>query len=143
MRLTANRIAGILRKKGYKLTPQRHKVLKVIACSSDNLTPEEIHSRCVDADSDVGRATVYRTLDLLDRLGLVCRTHMGDGSRSYIMRRPEEHHHHLICMDCGRVVDFTGCDLSALQARLSQENSFNIEGHMLEFYGLCNGCGAR
>lgn len=140
MRLTANRIAGILREHGYKLTPQRHAIIKVIASSSDHLTPEAIYEKACLNNPDIGLVTVYRTLDLLGELHLVCRVHAPDGCRSYMMRRPTEHHHHLICSECGRVVDFTGCSLTELEQRLSRETSFDIDGHLLEFYGLCPDC---
>ena len=140
MKLTANRIAGILRDHGYKLTPQRHAVLKVIASSHDHLTPEAIYEKAHLKNPDIGLVTIYRTLDLLSELNLVCRVHAADGCRSYMMRRPTEHHHHLICSSCGRVVDFTGCALADLEQRLSQETMFDINGHLLEFYGLCPDC---
>jgi Fur family transcriptional regulator, ferric uptake regulator len=140
MKLTANKIAGILREHGYKLTPQRHAVLKVIASSHDHLTPEAIYKKAHLENYDIGLVTIYRTLDLLSELNLVCRVHAPDGCRSYMMRRPTEHHHHLICSRCGRVVDFTGCTLADLEKRLSQETMFNISGHLLEFYGLCPDC---
>jgi Fur family ferric uptake transcriptional regulator len=140
MRLTANKIAGILREHGYKLTPQRHAVLKVIAASNDHLTPEAIHAKALLKNPNIGLVTVYRTLDLLSKLNLVCRVHALDGCRSYMMRRPTEHHHHLVCSDCGRVVDFTDCALEEMEQRLSQETSFDINGHLLEFYGRCPDC---
>jgi Fur family ferric uptake transcriptional regulator len=140
MRLTANKIAGILREHGYKLTPQRHAILKVIASSNDHLTPEAICGKVHLKNPDIGLVTVYRTLDLLSELNLVCRVHAPDGCRSYMMRRPTEHHHHLVCSQCGRVVDFTGCSLADLEQRLSQETKFDINGHLLEFYGLCPDC---
>lgn len=140
MRLTANKIAGILREHGYKLTPQRHAVLKVIAASNDHLTPEAIYERACLKNHDIGLVTVYRTLNLLSELNLVCRVHAPDGCRSYMMRRPREHHHHLICSQCGRVVDFTGCSLADLEQRLARETKFDINGHLLEFYGLCPDC---
>jgi Fur family ferric uptake transcriptional regulator len=56
------------------------------------------------------------------------------------MRRPTEHHHHLVCSGCGRVLDFTGCSLADLEQKLSQETNFDINGHLLEFYGLCPDC---
>jgi Fur family ferric uptake transcriptional regulator len=140
MRLTANRIAGILREHGYKLTPQRHAILKVIASSSDHLTPEEIYEKACVKRPDIGLVTVYRTLELLGELNLVCRVHAPDGCRSYMMRRPTEHHHHLICSRCGRVVDFTDCTLADMERKLSKETKFDISGHLLEFYGLCPDC---
>ena len=140
MILTANKIAGILRECGYKLTPQRHAVINVIASSHDHLTPEAIYEKAHLKNPDIGLVTVYRTLDLLSELNLVCRVHAPDGYRSYMMRRPTEHHHHLVCSRCGRVVDFSGCSLADLEKRLSQETSFDINGHLLEFYGLCPDC---
>ena len=140
MKFTANKIAGILREKGYKLTPQRHAVLKVIATAHDHLTPEEIYKKARNECLDVGLVTVYRTLDLLEKLKLVCRLHTGNGCRSYLMRRPSEHHHHLICSSCGRVVDFSDCDLTDLEEKLASSTSFSINEHLLEFYGLCPAC---
>ena len=139
MKLTANRIAGILREHGYKLTTQRHAVLKVIAASHDHLTPEAIYEKALAENHYIGLVTVYRTLDLLSELNLLCRVH-APGCRSYMMRRPTDHHHHLVCSCCGRVVDFAGCTLSALEHRLSEETRFDINGHLLEFYGLCPDC---
>lgn len=140
MRLTANRIAGILRKHGNKLTPQRHVVLKVMAASRDHLTPEVIYEKSRLEDPSIGRVTVYRTLELLSNLDLVCKVHTGEGCRSYMMRRPTEHHHHLICSGCGKVVDFTNCNLDETEKTLSEKSGFAIKGHLLEFYGLCQSC---
>ncbi len=143
MKLTENRVAGILRQKGYKLTPQRHAILRVIASQTDHLSPEAIHEKTREYRLGVGLVTVYRTLEILDRLNLVCRVHSGDGCRDYVMRRPDGHHHHLVCSDCGRAVDFTHCDLGALEDRLSRETGFEIQGHLLELYGKCDNCRAR
>ena len=140
MKLTANKIAGIIRENGYKLTPQRHAVLKVIAASHDHLTPDAIYQKAHMENPDIGLVTVYRTLELLGELNLVCRFHAPDGCRSYMMRRPVEHHHHLVCSRCGRVVDFTDCTLVDLEKRLAKETGFGISGHLLEFYGLCPDC---
>ncbi len=140
MMLTANKIAGILRRKGYRLTPQRHAVLKAIAGSHDHLTPAEICMLVRQECPTVGLATVYRVINLLAELKLICRVSMRGDSQSYLMRRPLEHHHHLVCSKCGQAVDFTNCDLSSLEHRLSRETGFNIEGHLLELYGSCPDC---
>jgi Fur family transcriptional regulator, ferric uptake regulator len=140
MKLTSNKIAGILREHGNKLTLQRHIVLKVIASTHDHLTPEAIYEKSRLKDPGIGRVTVYRTLDLLSKLNLVCRVHTEGRCRSYMMRRPTEHHHHLICSGCGKVVDFTNCSLIEMEKKLSRESKFEIKGHLLEFYGLCRDC---
>ncbi len=140
MRLTANRIAGILRSHGYRLTPQRHAVLKAIASSNGHLTPDAILERARSLRSDISRVSVYRTLDLLGQLNLVCRVHAPDGCRSYMMTRPTGHHHHLVCTGCGRTVDFVDCTLTELEGRLSSETGFRTTGHILEVYGVCPTC---
>ena len=140
MKLTANKIAGLLREHGNKLTPQRHVVLRVIASSQDHLTPEAIFEKSRELDPNIGKVTVYRTLDLLDKLGLVCKIHSKEGRRSYMMRRPSEHHHHLVCSDCGKVVDLTACDLIEAGKKVAEESGFTIKGHLLEFYGICPDC---
>ena len=140
MKLTANKIAGILREQGYKLTPQRHAVLRVIASTHDHLTPEEIFEKVHKEDPDIGLVTIYRTLDLLSELDLVCRLHGAGNCRSYMMRRPTEHHHHLVCSGCGKVVDFSGCELKELEKRLTKETGFDIKEHLLELSGLCPDC---
>ncbi len=129
-----------MRQEGYKLTPQRHAVLKVIAASSDYLTPEDIYSGARVYSPGIGLITVYRTLGLLSDLKLVCRVHAPDGCRGYMMRRPTEHHHHVVCSSCSRVVDFKGCGLSDLERKLHDDTGFDINGHLLEFYGLCPEC---
>ncbi len=143
MRLTANKIAGIIRKHGNKLTPQRHLVLRVMTSSRDHLTPEVIYEKSRLVDPGIGRVTIYRTLDLLSKLDLVCKVHTEDGCCSYMMRRPTEHHYHLVCSGCGKVVDFTNFSLVETERKLSQENGFDIKGHLLEFYGLCRNCVAN
>jgi Fur family ferric uptake transcriptional regulator len=140
MKFTANKIAGIIRAQGHKLTPQRHTVLKVMAASHDHLTPEAIYEQARSRDPGIGRVTVYRTLDLLSELDLVCRVHADGGCRSYMMRRPAEHHHHLVCSGCGKVVDFANCSLVEIQKRLARESGFEIKDHLLEFHGLCRDC---
>jgi Fur family ferric uptake transcriptional regulator len=140
MRLTANKIAGLLREHGHKLTPQRLTVIKVMTASEDHMTPDELYDKARRVNPAIGRVTVYRTLDVLNELGLLCRVHGRNGCRSYLVRKPVEHHHHLVCSSCGKVVDFTNCDLAEMEKKLSRESGFAIQGHLLEFYGVCRGC---
>ena len=140
MTLTVKKIAAILKTQGFKLTPQRRAILKAISGSHDHLTPAAIYDRVHHEHSGIGLVTIYRSLELLTRLGLLCEVHSGGSRRSYLLRRPAEHHHHLICSDCGTVVDFTRCDLSELEQRLSNETGFKVNGHLLEFLGLCRNC---
>ncbi len=139
MRLTERKIATTLRRHGYKLTPQRRSVIRTIASSQDHLTPAAIYHKVHQDHPSIGLVTIYRTLDILARLELICELHAGGSCRSYTTGTPE-HHHHLICSDCGEVIDFTGYHLNELEKRLSRETGFEIEGHLLEFIGRCQNC---
>jgi Fur family transcriptional regulator, ferric uptake regulator len=140
---TAAGIAGILRENTYKLTPQRRAVLDVISGTHDHLTPQAIYERVKEKYPAIGLVTIYRTLEILADLNLVCRVHAEDNCRSYLVRRPSVHHHHLVCLSCGKVIDVTMCNLNELEQRLSRETGFKIEGHLLEFSGQCRTCMGR
>ena len=139
-------IMSLLRTHGYRITPQRKALLKVISESRDRFTPADIYRRARRISPAIGVVTVYRMLEALDGLGLICRMHGADECRTYLMRRPSGHHHHLICVSCGKVVDVTSCDMSTLEDQLASDTGFAISGHVLEFQGLCHACllaGAR
>ncbi len=139
MRLTERKVAAILRQHGYKLTPQRWAVLRTIISTQDHLTPTAIYEKVHQDHPSIGLVTIYRTLEILARLGLICELHAGGSCRSYTISAPG-HHHHLICSNCSRVIDFTGCELGKVEQDLSSKTGFRIEGHLLEFIGLCQAC---
>ncbi len=140
---TGKRTEQELRKHGYKITPQRRHIINAIVNTHEHLTPTAIYQRVHRKHPSVGLVTIYRTIEILEQLDLICEMHVGGSCRSYLMRRPSEHHHHLICSDCGKVVDFTNCDLGELEKRLVKETRFKIEGHLLEFVGKCRECNKR
>ncbi len=139
MRPTERKLALALGHNGFKLTAQRRAVLNAITNSHEHLTPAEVHEKVNKENSRVGLVTVYRTLELLSELGLICQVYREGKSQSYTLA-PSGHHHHMICTECGAVVDFADCDLGELQERLIRETGFEIEGHLLEFSGRCRDC---
>lgn len=140
MKLTENKIFAILKKHGYKMTPQRQAILNIIATTSGHLTPAEIYSKAHQVHPSVSLVTTYRTLDILSELDLLCKVHSEKACHNYVLRKPVEHHHHLICSTCGIVQDFSNCDLRELEEKLSKETGFHISGHLLEFHGYCPNC---
>ena len=132
-------IATKLRRHCYKFTPQRWAVIQIIDSSEDHLTPAAIYEKVHQEHPNIGLVTVYRTLDILAKMGLICELHAGGSCHSYTAAA-SEHHHHLICSSCNRVVDVAGYDLKELEQRLSLETGFEIEDHLLEFVGLCHSC---
>ena len=139
MRLNKRKIVAVLRQNGYKLTPQRRAVIQTIAANQDHLTPAAMYERVQKEHPHIGLVTIYRTLELLTRLNLICELRTGGNCPSYTAGAPE-HHHHIICDSCGRVVDFSGYDLAELEQQLTQETRFKINRHILEFVGLCQTC---
>ena len=122
---------GRIRGGGYKATPQRLAILEAIG-AEQHQSMEEIRARC----PGVGLVTVYRMLDLLSGLGLVRRLDLGDGPRYELA---EDHHHHLICEDCGSVAEFEQCPLDP--GRLPHlASNFEVRAHSLEVYGTCADC---
>ena len=124
---------------GHKLTPPRRAVLQVLDESHEHLSHSEILERGQAIYPALGRATVYRTLELLNSLGVVRPIYLG-ASQSVCFTRADGAHHHLICSDCGQVIEFDECILDQLQESLSERLNFQIRGHLLEFYGRCDRC---
>ncbi len=139
MRLTEKEVVAAMRQYGYKLTPQRRAVIQVIASSQDHLTPATIYEKVHQGYPNIGLVTVYRTVEVLAELGLICELPTEGICRSYAIGATE-HHHHLICSNCGTVIDFTRHDLSELEQSLSKKSEFKIDSHLLEFFGLCRAC---
>jgi len=123
---------------GLKLTPPRQAVLEVLENTAGHLTPAEVLERARAIHPNLGRATVYRTLELLTRPGAVRPIILGD--RGACLTPAEGGHHHLVCSDCGVVIEFDECTVGELEQELVQRLDFQIRGHLLEFYGLCNQC---
>ncbi|HRX03511.1 MAG: transcriptional repressor [Anaerolineae bacterium] len=123
---------------GYKLTPPRLAVLQVLDETDEHLSRAQILERVQAVQPAIGRATVYRTLELLIRLGVVRPIYLGE--QNVCFTRADRGHHHLICSECGQVVEFDECTVGQLQETLAQRLNFDIRGHLLEFYGLCERC---
>ncbi|MDZ4245543.1 MAG: Fur family transcriptional regulator [Dehalococcoidia bacterium] len=140
MGLTPYKIAGLLKQRGYRMTLQRRAVLDAIARTEEYLSPASIYEKVARKNPGIGLVTVYRTLEILADLGLLCKVHTGGNCRGYLMSRPSEHHHHVVCSGCGRVVDFTDCVLDELEKKLSRGTGFKLENHLLEFVGRCPDC---
>jgi Fur family ferric uptake transcriptional regulator len=140
MKFTENKVMGMLRRSGFKITRQRLQVINAIVLNHEHLTPTALHKMVQQAYPGIGRVTIYRTLDILAKLGLICEVHADGSCRSYLLKSNSKHHHHLLCSRCGIVVDFSDCELVELKNDLSRRTGFTIEGHLLEFSGVCPKC---
>ena len=124
-----------LEMRGHRITGSRRRVLDAVLAQPAHFTVDDV----LHATRKVGRATVFRTMKILLDLNIVCRVILDDGAMHYRVST-RGHHHHLVCIDCGRVEDFSQCDVQALTRDLAKATGYEIERHWLEVYGRCQAC---
>jgi Fur family ferric uptake transcriptional regulator len=127
-------------KEGLKATKQREEVLNTLLNSSGHKSLAQIYTQVAKANPKIGYTTVYRTLKLLTRLGLATQRKFADGETRYEPASEGRHHDHLICLDCGKIIEFEDPTLEALQNRIAQRHQFKISHHRMELYGRCEEC---
>lgn len=135
-------IIELLKEKGFKLTPQRRCVLNTILNSDGkHLSAEEIYDLVKESCPEIGLATVYRTMQVLDELGLVYKHNFDDGRIRYEITQNEDHqHHHLVCKKCGKVIEVEEDLLEQLETQVENKYSFSITDHNVKFFGYCSYC---
>jgi Fur family transcriptional regulator, ferric uptake regulator len=127
-----------LRSHGYRVTPQRQLVLEAVA-KLDHATPEEIAASVQQTASGVNISTIYRTLELLDNLGLVRHTHLNHGAPTYHLASDADHVH-LVCQDCGRVFQVSPDAIRPLIVALDEGQGFETDVAHLTVFGRCREC---
>ncbi|MGI6131590.1 MAG: Fur family transcriptional regulator [Bacillota bacterium] len=134
-----------LRERGFKLTPQRRAVLELF-CSDGarHLTAQQAHDAIRGREPNVGLVTVYRCLELFTNVGILDKIKFNDGFDRYELHGGASgHHHHLVCTECGHVVEFGDCLIRSIERKLEKMSGFCIEGHWLELIGQCRECRER
>lgn len=132
-----------LKKKGYKLTPQRRAIVDtVIANEGKHLTAEEIYDEVKIVCPEIGLATVYRTILLLEEMGIVYKLDLNDGCSRYELAHINEthRHHHLVCNNCGKVIEVQDDLLEDLEVQIEKVYKFKILDHSVKFFGVCDCC---
>jgi len=129
-----------LRDSGHKLTNARLTVLMVLETSEGHMTSTEVLEQVSEADPTIGRASVFRALDLFTRLSMIRPTYIDSSITPTYVLLPGGHHHHVICTNCNRVIEFEDCHLGKLASELEDKLHVHLTGHLLEFYGLCEDC---
>ena len=133
-------MAQALRQAGYRLTQPRLAVLQVLQENSEYLSPTEIYERGRTLYPSLGLVTVYRTLETLDRLGLVRRVH---GRGNCYARAHSTSGHYLLCHQCGQIAEFPCEGVEGIIEAVQQQSGFTVEEHLLELVGLCPACQSR
>ena len=129
-----------LRKAGLKVTLPRLKILQMLEHSENkHLSAEDVYKALIEADEDVGLATVYRVLTQFESAGLVMRHHF-EGGHSVFELTPVDHHDHIVCNKCGKVEEFFDELIEIQQEKIAKKFGFAITDHSLYLYGVCKDC---
>ena len=132
-------LKGLIKKRGLKHSAQRELVLKILYHASGHLSPEEIYNQVKKRNPAIGLATVYRTLSFLEKEGMVDSISFGAEGKRYELNRGE-HHDHMICLECGRIMEFYNEELERLQEEIANSCDFKLITHQMNLYGLCKEC---
>ena len=139
MNLTLDTLNTQLSAQGYKLTRQRKAVVEVVTQTHTRLSAADVFTQAQRVCPDLGLTTVYRTLEILEQMGVIRRVHLEDGCEGFAPATAE-HGHHLICSHCQETIEFEECNLASLLKRVAEQTGFTIEQHWLELVGLCPKC---
>ena len=125
-----------LKDAGLKVTHPRTKILDILQSNPDmHLSADEIHNKLVGHKESIGLATVYRVLTQLEVAGLIQKNQFSDNQSSYEIKK--QHHDHLICTKCGKIIEFINNDLEALQEKISDKYQFRLDSHVMTLFGVC------
>jgi Fur family ferric uptake transcriptional regulator len=134
-----NHIVLALERAGHRLTEPRRAVAGLVAARDGHFTASDLVEDARQGRTDVGRATVFRALDLFASLDLVERVDLPGGNHAYVACDPV-HHHHAICTACGRSLDVADHGLAAVLGEIGRRSEFRVTAHRLEIFGLCTAC---
>jgi Fur family ferric uptake transcriptional regulator len=138
----ATQIIGRLTREGHRLTTPRQAIIKLVAPRNDHFSAQEVWDEVRSQYHGIGRATVFRTLDLLTELGVLNRIHTGDGCHRYTVCETR-HHHHLMCVECGKVASLEAGGIEQQIRRMAGDAGFELLTHHLELIGRCADCRQR
>lgn len=136
-------VKEILKNSGYKFTWQRELVYNIFKDHRDlHMTTEEVYRYVSEKNSDIGIATVYRTVQLFHKLDILDQIIFDDNIIRYELRVPTSghRHHHLICLSCGKVIEVKADYLEEIEKRIEEDEDFTITDHTLKFIGYCKDC---
>jgi len=135
-------ILSAMQRAGARLTAPRRAVVRVLGESHGWMSAEAIAGRARRHCPSIGLVTVYRTLDLLESLGIARRVHGPTRCHGYALASSDDGHF-IVCRTCHQVIEFEGCEVDRVVRRVTRHTGFRVETHMLELVGLCPACNAR
>lgn len=138
--MTLNHIIEVLRKDGYKVTEPRKIILQILINNIDTLlSADELYLMVKLENKKINRSTVYRNLEIFTEAGLMYKTLSDQGISKVKLKCTTEHHHHLMCDICGKIVIYDDCE-SAKYKKFAKSKGFKLTSHTLELHGICDKC---
>ena len=128
---------------GYRLTEPRRAVADLIAARDGHFTANDLIEDARSSEVDIGRATVFRALDLFTELEVLERIDLPNGDHAYVPCEPQVHHHHMVCDGCGRVTEVEDLGLGAAIEDIQTRTGWQVDTHRLELFGRCPACRER
>jgi len=125
---------------GYRVTEPRRAVASLVTRRDGHFTAADLIEDARARELDIGRATIFRSLDLFTELEVLERIDLPSGDHAYVACEPRIHHHHMVCSGCGRVVEVNDVGLADAVERIERGTSWQVESHRLELYGRCPSC---
>ena len=139
MRQPHRNLVEELQARGMRVTPQRAIIFEIIETMDGHITAEEIFQEVQGVNSYISLATVYRTLELLQELNLITTTNLG-GTQTYFAMKDHGSHHHLVCLMCGTIEEFTDEFFEPLRLKLAQTYNFEVRTEHMSIFGVCAAC---
>ena len=136
-------LKNYLSEKNLRGSSKRNTILKIFLKEEGHITAEELYQKVSNEDSSIGIATVYRTLKLFREAGLARMSRFKKGDAQYEHNYLHSHHDHLICMKCGKIIEFKNPDIEENQEKIARRHKFKITSHRLELYGTCSKCSSK
>jgi len=140
MRKELEILDNFIKSKGLRYTPQREKILSVFLSIEKHVSVDELYKLVKKRFRDIGYTTVYRTMHLLSESGLCREIDFGDGVSRFEHNYNHQHHDHLVCIKCSRLIEVMDPGLEKMQEKMAKEHAFIPTAHRLEIFGVCRKC---
>ncbi|MFQ6605006.1 MAG: Fur family transcriptional regulator [Fidelibacterota bacterium] len=136
-------LRSVLQAEGLRYTSQREAIYQELCSNNDHRDAEDIYFTLKRRGVSVSRATVYRTIDVLVRHKLARALDIGDGKVRYEHKLNPDHHDHLVCLECGEIIEFIDPEVETRQERIASDHGFVLKHHSHQLYGICPACRRR
>lgn len=138
--LAKENFTNYLKSESYRITPERFVILEAVMNYDGHFDADELFFQVKTSGQKVSRATVYNTLDLLQDCGIISKYRFGENHSRYEKAFGRPHHHHLICLECGDIIEFVNERVEKIQKEVSTENKFKVQTSTLQIFGTCEKC---